>query len=85
MKKENKTVKQIVEAWLKEHSYTGLYDDDCECGCELSDLMPCDLSGCNCKAGYKCKCDDNCEHEGAGESDWHISANKPKETSNDRE
>lgn len=46
---------EIVTEWLKEKGYDGLYDEDYECGCILSDLMPCDEPRMRCCPGYKGK------------------------------
>jgi len=46
-------VKHIILEWLIEHEYDGLYTKDC--GCALNDLIPCEESCINCKAGYKRK------------------------------
>ena len=45
------TVKKIVENYLRENGYEGLYSE--ECGCYLDDLMPCGECCDNCEAGYK--------------------------------
>ena len=47
---KNPTVLKMVESWLKEHGYDGLYDDDCGCGAD--DLAPCCHINENCRAGY---------------------------------
>jgi len=45
-------VKNIVEQWLKEHNYDGLYSHDC--GCRINDLMPCGSCGVErCEPGYE--------------------------------
>ncbi len=31
---------RIIRDWLEAHEYTGLLDDDGECGCEIDDLFP---------------------------------------------
>jgi len=49
---------------LKEHGYDGLVDLDIECGCEITDLMPCDAPGIRCEAGHKVK--------GNSDYDWLI-------------
>ena len=49
----NKTVIEIIKKNLIEERFDGLYNEDCECACELSDLEPCDALQSNCKAGYK--------------------------------
>ena len=46
-------LKNIIAAWLKENNYDGLVQENCECGCEISDLMPCDNFSLSCSAGYK--------------------------------
>jgi hypothetical protein len=48
----NPTVHEIVESWLRQNGYDGLYFDAQECGCFLTDLMPCDGAAHDCKAGY---------------------------------
>lgn len=63
-------------AWLLNRGYDGLYAAG-ECACECSDLYPCGERQDDCRPGYKGNCTDACEHEGAGEGNWHISANKP--------
>jgi len=48
------TVKEIVEKYLRENGYDGLYCEDC--GCRLDDLIPCDWGDFqDCKAGYEQK------------------------------
>lgn len=56
------TVKGIVEKWLRDNDYTGLYCE--ECGCEIDDLMPCagwDNSYDGCHPGYKHNCPNSCD------------------------
>ena len=48
-----RTVKGIVYEWLVANGYEGLYADARECGCKLSDLMPCDMEAHECHPGYK--------------------------------
>jgi hypothetical protein len=45
-------LRDICKEWLESHGYDGLYDPY-ECGCELSDLMPCGEPHPDCTAGYK--------------------------------
>jgi hypothetical protein len=51
---EKLTGLKMIEHYLREHGYAGLYSEDQECGCVLGDLAPC---GCEsiaeCIAGYK--------------------------------
>ena len=63
------TVREIVEKYLKENKFDGLFNGEGQCACELSDLIPCgndDIMTCQC--GYKHYCQDcsndikdNCE------------------------
>jgi len=47
---------QIVEKYLKDNNYDGLYNIDIECACFNNDLFPCGGEDVlECKAGYKCK------------------------------
>lgn len=55
-------IQEIIEKWLVDNSYDGLYSE--ACGCEVDDLMPCGEPR-NCDAGYKVPCD-------CGEHDFHI-------------
>jgi len=56
--------KDIIKAYLINHSYDGLYTDDC--GCRIDDLIPC--GGCcdNCMPGVKQRMYDH-EYGGTGE------------------
>jgi hypothetical protein len=66
------TVKEIVEKYLKENKFDGLFYDGCACGCGLEDLMPCGDNYSGCEAGYKYPC--NCDEE----HNFHIRSKKPK-------
>ena len=48
------TSKEIIEMWLKENGYDGLYEDG-ECGCILGDIAPCWSveAMLNCCPGYR--------------------------------
>jgi len=73
-------VREIVEKWLKENKFNGLWNDLSECGCEIGYLMPCSNEGIDgCEAGYKVDCTTECDHEGAEEGGWHIQPDPPKE------
>lgn len=53
----NKTIKDIVEEWLRANNYSGLCDPDYGCGCGLDDFMPCDEPNINeCEAAFQVKC-----------------------------
>lgn len=70
------TVAEIVKDYLKREGYDGLYEAG-ECACKVDDLIPCcdDVSIADCEAGYLAPCPPDC-----GEHEWHIQAEKPKET-----
>jgi hypothetical protein len=63
------TVIEIVEQYLREHGYDGLYAEG-ECACKLGEVGPCDAVQGDCCAGYLAPCD-------CGEHDWHIQETKP--------
>ncbi len=59
------TVKSIIEHWLKEYSFDGLFSEY-ECACAVGeDFMPCEGEIADCRPGYKQKCD-------CGDHDYHI-------------
>ena len=62
------TVREIVEKWLADNGYEGLYRTDA-CGCELDDLVPCGECFDDCAPGYKVPCVD-------GSHDFDIVAHK---------
>ena len=70
------TIKQIVRDYLLGSEYDGLYDPNCECGCEINDLFPCDDVCPDCVAGYKisCTCGQGCP--------YHIASKKEEENDN---
>ena len=74
---KNKEVHGIIKSYLEKNGYTGLVSGDFECGCEISDLAPCDGPIMSCQAGYKVNCNSECEHTEGG--DWHIQLGKPKD------
>lgn len=62
------SVKEIVEKFIRENNFDGVYSD--VCGCLVDDLAPCGEMQETCRAGYKKKCDcsENC--------DWHVGGTK---------
>jgi len=81
-------IKEIVIEHIKDNKFDGLVNTECECGCLLDDLMPCDDCWVGeCEPAYKhsCKeCDkkDDCRivfniHEGTDE-DWYMRLTKQK-------
>ena len=61
------TVIQIIELWLKENGYDGLFNADAECACRIGDLVPCDEPCGTCLPGYQIPCPETC-----GEHYFHI-------------
>lgn len=67
-------VKEIIEKYLRENGYDGLFHDG-DCGCEVDDLIPCEVFCNNCEPGYKVSCNpETCEL--GGDCRWHISPDK---------
>ena len=67
---ENPTVREILEKWLKDNGYDGLYTDSCQC--VVGDLADCgEPCSFYCKAGHKIPCDpETCPVD--GDCDFHI-------------
>ncbi len=66
-------VKEIVEKYLKENGYDGLFHEG-DCGCEVGDLAPCDGSALDCEPGYKI---DGCSSECGAGCEFHFGPKKP--------
>lgn len=77
----SKDVRSIVRAWLESHGYDGLYSWRAECGCECSDLMPCDEYTGDCAPGKKVACEPE-ECPADGECDWHVEKGPRHQTIN---
>lgn len=69
----------MVEKYLKDNGFDGLYCAG-ECGCQLSDLIPCDGDFSGCEPGYK---NEKVEWNGE-EVDWVISGNKVAEPASEK-
>ena len=61
------TVRQIIASYLLVGGFDGLAGD--ECGCDKTDLFPCDACPDQCVPGYRWECEtcpeakrDDCEH-----------------------
>ena len=71
----SKTVKEIVAEYLTANGFDGLFNDPANCGCQISDLMPCGQAYCSCEAGYKAPS----KLYGLEEQpSWIIQGDKPK-------
>lgn len=71
------TVRDMVRDWLLTHGYDGLAGDDC--GCLLSDLMPCD-DPVGCVPGHKVTCRDDCTDcpiGGENKGLWCVKSGRP--------
>ncbi len=73
-------MREYVSAKLAADGYSGICGGDC--GCELSDLWPCDGPGYDCVPGYQHECvqcprheEDNCPVGDGGEG-YCVSASK---------
>ena len=58
-------VGSIIRDYLTINGFDGLYDAETECGCEVSDLFPCEYVCPRCTPGHKLPCD-------CGDHDFHI-------------
>lgn len=56
----NPTVTQIVERWLTENKYDGLFNSEADCACGVGGLAPCGYISGECEAGFRVKCGDEC-------------------------
>jgi hypothetical protein len=65
-------VDEIVDAWLREHGFDGLFYPG-ECACFVGDIAPCGQIGGECEPGYAGTCDESCTHECAEPGAKHIS------------
>ncbi len=66
-------VRDIVRDYLVANGYDGLAGHDC--GCLVSDLMPCSESQDGCKPGHRVECK-GCEVDGP--CPWHIVPGRKK-------
>ncbi len=60
-------VKEIIEGYLQENGFSGLFNEDDECVCELDTLGEgCEGFHQDCQAGYinPCRCGDHDAHIG---------------------
>jgi len=73
------TIGEIVKKYLEDNGYDGLCNYG-ECGCENSDLMPCDCVSNNCEASHKEKpTEDNYEdYDPEDNPDWVMVPGKAK-------
>ena len=54
----NANIQQMVEEYLREWGFDGLWNDGAECACVVGGLMPCDDANVTrCLAGYRVPCD----------------------------
>ena len=61
------SVKEIIEKYLKENGYDGLFNNEYDlCGCGLDDLCPCNGDILTCQPAYKRQCKD-CSEKGTCE------------------
>ncbi len=69
-------VREILIEWLKEHGYSGLWNED-ECGCHIDDFIICNGDGIeDCQPGYKVSTNPETSDSGFN---WKIVSENPKE------
>ncbi len=66
------SVDEILIDWLKSHGYDGLYQEDGECACLVTDLCPCGEGAGDCRAGMLANCNAETCANGGG-CNFHIS------------
>ena len=60
----SETVAEIVDNYLRDNCYDGLYSESFECACFRCDLFPCDGNGCeSCLPGYRVIVPENIDSE----------------------
>jgi len=62
---KSKIVTEIVKEYLQSNNYDGLFHENAQCGCILSNLCPCGEWFGDCEPGYQIPCE--CEKEENGE------------------
>lgn len=62
MSEQNPTVQEIVEKFLRENGFDGLFCEDLDCACNLEDLITCQDDCHECEAGYNVPCEDTSEY-----------------------
>ncbi len=63
------TCAEIIENYLKENGFDGLYCSGANCACKNGDLFPCMESPDECIPGYL--------HVNPNNGDWNIRPEKP--------
>lgn len=48
--------KEIIIDYLKANNFDGLCNPDCESGCGLDDIFPCDCFELDCRPAHKFEC-----------------------------
>jgi len=63
-------VKAIIEKYLKENDYDGLYNSWRDCACNLSELFRCHAVCIDCQPGIRvaCNCGEGCKYHIAPKS-----------------
>lgn len=66
-------VADMVQVFLEENGYDGLWNSDMECACLMNDLCPgCECPDNECEPGYRKDCDCEEEHQ------FHVVSGPPK-------
>jgi len=48
----------IIQKYLEENHYDGLYNSVTHCACEIDCVMPCEKNAIDCEPGFLRECDD---------------------------
>ena len=70
------TVQKIVERYLTENGFDGLFSEYGDCSCEIGDLAPCTVDFSTCKPGYRYVCKGEADCEYGPEEHWHMRSKK---------
>jgi len=70
VKANNRKTIEGLKSFMVKNGYTGLYQPDSECGCNLEDLQPCGEDWSECHYGYEIPSNNP-------EFDFLISSKKP--------
>lgn len=53
-------VLELVESWLRQNGFDGLYEPDAVCACKVGHLAPCGDLGQHCIPGHVAPCPPEC-------------------------
>jgi len=68
--------REIIDKYLRDNGFDGLYHEELECGCTIDRLMLCDSCPDQCQAGHKIPCDPGEGRAYGGGRDFDIGPKK---------